>query len=124
MSLAALLLLLSLNACKTPATCAFSTAIGNVSGDALGIALECENLDLVREDVGAWLGNNTGVCKQAEPTGPIAVVACPIVASFAKTELDRIVADNRIMKRWACKATNAKNTALAMLTTGCMALPW
>lgn len=119
----------NITACKFKPGCILEDRAAKGLANAISGQLGCKREDLVYRDVGLWLESKLKLCSTAarpvvdDPklaSGPIASIVCPIVAPIAANALPW----DKIPASWECDSSGAKEKIKAILTTGCLALPF
>lgn len=108
--------LLALFGCKI-VSCPTADRIATGASAAIAKAADCKNPKAIHDDIVKFIGGDT--CKSPEQTGPIAMIACPI--------LSKLVVDaamKAVPAKWECSGGNAKLAVQAVLTTGCNLIPF
>lgn len=99
--------------------CTAETLVVQNLPPAIAGALQCKNLAQIQVDIKAVL-DKTNVCPVSkEKQGPIALLACPLVAEGAVSLLG-----TAIPASWGCDPVLAKQGLAAMITTVCNLLPF
>jgi hypothetical protein len=115
-----LLLVLSLvvlTSCKV-VSCPLAETISKGAAAAMAKAGDCGNPAAIEADLMAFLDSEK-TCQKPAPTGPIAMLACPL--------LGRLVANaawKKIPAKWECKGGMAKEAMASVLTLGCNLIPF
>lgn len=120
--LIAMLAMISLTSCKFKPGCIIEDKATKVISAGISKVAECGRPDLVQEDILAGFQTTIGMCKKELPTGPIGMVVCPLISQWAVNQFAEQEKVAYYLKRWECTAKNAKQSAVTLLTTGCVAL--
>lgn len=108
--------MIALFGCKI-VSCPTADRIATGGAAAIAKAADCKNVQAIREDLTKFLGGEA--CNKPEQTGPIAMIACPILGKLAADAMVKA-----IPAKWECSGGNAKLAVQGVLTTGCNLIPF
>lgn len=113
-----LLIALALSGCKI-VSCPMAEKIARGFANFAAEKAECENSELLYADVMAFLDKDK-TCQKPVPTGPIAMLACPILSRM----VNEAFWQSKGPKRYGCKGGQAKQIMEFAMSAGCNLIPF
>lgn len=111
------IVLVSATACKV-VSCPVAETIAKGAAAAIASSAACKNQQAIHDDILAFL-DSEGTCSRPQPSGPIAMIACPILSRLVANALWK-----KVPAKWECEGGVAKEAIVFTLTAGCNLIPF